>query len=345
MRSTGPWRVGRPTAPGDSRQPMSLRLFLLILAPVFLWSLIAPRNYGLWLAESLPVILGTAALVRTHKTFPLSRFALISILIGCYLVLIGAHYSYSRVPLFDTLKQLLDLSRNNYDKLGHFFQGFIPAVVLREYLIRNAVVRGGFWTDSFAFVFAVSLSAVYEVIEWFSAMISAFFGSTKKAAEFLGAQNYFWDSQSDIFFAILGAATAILLFGRYHSGQIRQLRSRSGAGLPAVADDLVQQRDQMAQEIPAVRGGAIEDPRGHVQFVDPVQEGAEQRMGGGDDGQIGGPAEQMAKGEGEGERQGHQRDIGQVGQGKQQGENGQQGKPPQGPRSGSHDLAEAQEDK
>ncbi len=206
----------------NSRPLVSLFLFL---SPVLLWSIISPKNIFLWFGESLPVFIGIIAMLKTHKTFPLTSFSYIVIFIGSSLILIGAHYSYSLVPLFDWIKSYFGFERNNYDKLGHFFQGFIAVIIVREYFLRQKLINSKKWIDVLAFAFAICLSAIWEILEWFAVSILIFFGSKKPASEFLGAQNFFWDAQSDMFFALIGGLTAIFIFGKYHKRKIQELPS------------------------------------------------------------------------------------------------------------------------
>jgi len=132
--------------------------------------------------------------------------------------MVGGHFTYAEVPLFDTIKEAFNLERNNYDKVGHFAQGFVPAVVAREILIRNNIVNGRSWLNVFIVSICLAFSAFYELIEWWVAI------STGEDAEaFLGTQGYIWDTQSDMAVALLGAICAILLLARYHDKQLAQL--------------------------------------------------------------------------------------------------------------------------
>ena len=128
----------------------------------------------------------------------------------------GAHYTYEHVPLFEWIKRDFEFERNNYDKLGHFFQGFIIAIIVREFFFRENLINSKKWTNSLAIIFSIALSTVWEIIEWFAVVLLIYFDSTKPASKFLGTQNYFWDAQSDILFAAIGAFLAIVLFGKYH---------------------------------------------------------------------------------------------------------------------------------
>ena len=133
--------------------------------------------------------------------------------------MVGGHYTYAEVPLFDSLSELFNSSRNNYDKLGHFAQGFVPALIAREIIIRKAVVRGKQWQSVFVVSFCLAFSAFYEMIEWWVALASG-----AGAEAFLGTQGYIWDTQSDMAMALLGAIVALLCLSRLHDRQLTELK-------------------------------------------------------------------------------------------------------------------------
>jgi len=190
---------------------------------VFLWSAWQPADYFTWFLEVTPAMIAAAALIATAKTFPFTPLAYTLILIHCWILMVGGHYTYAEVPLFNTIRDLLNQDRNNYDKLGHFAQGFIPAIICREIIIRKK------WIDPnnssnrkiiafFTVCFCLAFSAFYELIEWLVAE------STGESAEaFLGTQGYVWDTQSDMAFALLGAIIAIITLSSLHDKQIRQI--------------------------------------------------------------------------------------------------------------------------
>ncbi len=134
--------------------------------------------------------------------------------------MIGGHYTYAEVPLFNWLKDVFDLGRNNYDKVGHFAQGFIPAIVAREILIRNNVVRNKYWLITFVISICLSITAIYELIEWWVAELSG-----ESAEAFLGTQGYVWDTQSDMGLALLGALLALVLLSHYHDRQLESIKT------------------------------------------------------------------------------------------------------------------------
>jgi len=190
----------------------------LIFVVVLIWSGIGPKDYPTWLLEVFPALFGYAALVLTRKTFPLTTLAYVLILAHSIVLMIGGHYTYAEVPLFDSLKGALGFERNNYDKLGHFMQGFVPALLAREILLRKAVVSTAAWRNFFIVCFCLAFSALYELIEWVVALLSQ-----EAADAFLGTQGYVWDTQSDMAYALFGAIAALVLLSRWHD---RQLASR-----------------------------------------------------------------------------------------------------------------------
>lgn len=187
-----------------------------VFLAVFVWSAIAPFDYITWALEVSPAVIGAVILLMTRRFYPLTSLVYVLILAHCVILIIGGHYTYARVPLFDWLRDSFDLARNNYDKVGHFVQGFVPAMVAREIAIRNAVFTSRSWRNFFIVCFCLGFSAFYELIEWWVALLS------EEAAEsFLGTQGYVWDTQSDMFWALVGAILALVLLGRWHDRQLR----------------------------------------------------------------------------------------------------------------------------
>ena len=131
----------------------------------------------------------------------------------------GGHYTYAEVPLFDAIKDMFSMERNNYDKVGHFFQGFVPAILAREILIRLNVVNGKAWLNLFIVSVCLAFSAFYEMIEWWVAILSG-----ESATAFLGTQGYIWDTQSDMALALIGAVSALLLLSEVHNKQLKSLK-------------------------------------------------------------------------------------------------------------------------
>lgn len=172
-----------------------------------------------WVLEVSPAVIGAIVLALTYKSFKLTTLVYILILIHCIILMIGGHYTYAEVPLFDYLSELYGGSRNDYDKLGHFAQGFVPAMIAREIILRKNIIRGRGWQSFFIICFCLALSAVYELIEWWAALISG-----QAAEAFLGTQGYIWDTQSDMAFALLGAVTALLTLSKLHNQQLAKIR-------------------------------------------------------------------------------------------------------------------------
>jgi len=194
----------------------SLRnLWLIIFFATLIWSGIHPKDYLTWLLEVLPALIGFAVLVTTRHKFPLTTLTYLLILFHCVILMIGGHYTYAEVPLFDWIRDWFDLARNNYDKVGHFVQGFVPAIIAREILIRNAVVSGRGWLSFLVVCICLAISAFYELIEWWVAILSG-----DSAEAFLGTQGYVWDTQSDMMYALFGAILALALLSKVHDKQI-----------------------------------------------------------------------------------------------------------------------------
>ena len=193
-------------------------IWIAILAGVFIWSAIEPRDRPTWYLEVFPVIIGMVVLAATYHSFRLTSLLYILILLHCIVLLVGGHYTYAEVPLFNEMKSLFGFERNNYDKIGHIMQGFVPAMIARELIIRLDIIRGRYWRDFFIICFTLALSAFYELLEWWVALVS------EQAAEaFLGTQGYEWDTQSDMGYALIGTVAALLLLSKLHDRQLREL--------------------------------------------------------------------------------------------------------------------------
>jgi putative membrane protein len=191
--------------------------WIAIFLGVLVWSGIGPQDYPTWGLEVAPAVIGGIVLWFTRERFPLTPLVYVLILIHCVILMVGGHYTYAEVPLGEWAREAFDLSRNNYDKLGHFVQGLIPAMIAREVVIRLNVFNSGRWRDFFIVCFCLGFSALYELIEWWVALLSE-----EAADAFLGTQGYIWDTQSDMGWALLGAVTALLLLSRLHDRQLRE---------------------------------------------------------------------------------------------------------------------------
>jgi putative membrane protein len=191
-------------------------LWAAVFLSALLWSAIDPKDYPTWILEVLPAVAAAALLWLTRRRFPLTRLAYVLILVHCIILIVGGHYTYAEVPLFDWIRDGFGQSRNNYDKVGHFVQGFVPAVVAREVTIRKAVFSSPEWRNFFIVGLCLGISAFYELIEWSVALVS-----DTAAEAFLGTQGDVWDTQSDMALALAGAILALALLGRLHDRQLR----------------------------------------------------------------------------------------------------------------------------
>jgi len=199
----------------SSREPLAL---LAAAGLVLLWSGVEPLERGTWWLEVAPVLIGAPALVLTYGAFRLSPLLYRLLLLHAVILMVGGHYTYARVPVGFWMQDLLDLSRNHYDRIGHLAQGFVPAILAREILVRLSPLRRGGWLFFLVTTVCLAFSAFYELIEWWVALLSG-----EAADAFLGTQGYVWDTQSDMLLAFLGAIAALLVFSALHDRQIGRL--------------------------------------------------------------------------------------------------------------------------
>ena len=201
---------------------MPHRQLLSVLGGVVLASLVlsglAPHDRLTWLMEVAPVLMAAPVLAWTHRTFPLTTLLYVVITLHALVLILGGAYTYARVPLGFWLQDLFDLARNPYDKIGHFMQGFVPALIAREVLLRGKHVAKRWMLGFLVVCIALAISAVYELIEWSAALAMG-----QGADEFLGTQGDPWDTQSDMFMALIGATVALAGFSRLQDRQIRAL--------------------------------------------------------------------------------------------------------------------------
>jgi putative membrane protein len=190
-----------------------------IYLAVLVWSGIEPKDIYTWFLEVLPALIAAGVLLATRRRFPLTPLVYILILLHSLILMQGGHYTYGEEPFFNWLKEVFGWPRNNYDKVGHFVQGFIPAMVAREILLRKAVVSGRGWLSFLVICVCLAISAFYELLEWWVALLS---GSGADA--FLATQGYVWDTQSDMGLALAGAILALVLLGKVHDRQLAALR-------------------------------------------------------------------------------------------------------------------------
>ncbi len=205
------------------RPTPSLRFLVFFLASFFVcfaWSAIKPHDYFTWVLEVTPALAGAVLLVMTCRRFPLTMVSYAHIWIFALVMLIGGHYTYAEVPFFNWISDIFDFGRNHFDRIGHFLQGLVPAIVAREVLLRTSPLKPGKWLFTITVSIALGVSASYEIIEYLTARL------TGDAAEaFLGTQGDPWDTQRDMFMALIGAVHANVIFRKL---QDRQLNPPSG---------------------------------------------------------------------------------------------------------------------
>jgi len=193
-------------------------VWLSLFTVSLVWSAINPKDQFTWFLEVAPAIIGLILLILTYKKFPLTPLLYTLILIHMIILMVGGHYTYAEVPLFDWIREVLDQSRNNYDKVGHLAQGFIPAILARELLLRKQIVQGSkVWLNYIILSIILAFSAFYELIEWWVAL-----GTGEDAEAFLGTQGYIWDTQSDMMYALIGGILALVFLSRLHDKQLKR---------------------------------------------------------------------------------------------------------------------------
>ena len=208
------------------RRPPVLVFAALVLVALLVLSGLRPFDRTTWILEVLPILIALPVLWASYARFPLTRLLYICIFCHAVVLMVGGAYSYARVPIGFHLADLLGLDRNPYDKIGHFFQGFVPALIAREILLRGDHVRGRRMLAFLVTCVVLAISATYEFIEWGAALALG-----QGADEFLGTQGDPWDTQSDMFFALLGALAAQLTLAGLHDRQLARLRRKADAGL------------------------------------------------------------------------------------------------------------------
>ena len=208
----------------QKKQPNSLTkksfLWLGIFLGVLAWSGIEPKDRLTWVLEAGPAIIGLLVMAKSQKSFPLTPLLYFWILLHCIVLMIGAKYTYAEVPLFDSIREAFGWERNNYDKVGHFMQGFVPALIAREILLRKKIVNTNGWRNFIVLSICLAFSAFYELIEWWAALLIG-----EDADAFLGTQGYVWDTQSDMAWALFGAMVCLITLRKAHDQQILSLPS------------------------------------------------------------------------------------------------------------------------
>ena len=196
--------------------------YIYFLLSIFFISLLAsvinPKEGFTCFLEVIPAIIGFLILAFTFKNFRFTNFTYTLILIHCIILFIGGHYTYAEVPFFDYIKEVFHQSRNNYDKVGHFAQGLVPAMIIRELFIRKQVIQNKSFFNFIIVSICLAISAAYEFIEWFVSIATGDGGDA-----FLGTQGYVWDTQSDMLFATIGAIVGLILFSKIQDKQIQKI--------------------------------------------------------------------------------------------------------------------------
>ncbi len=196
----------------------NIYIMLVIFFGTFIWSIINPKEGFTCFLEILPAIIGVLILTLTFNRFRFTNFTYFLILIHCIILFIGGHYTYAEVPLFDYFREAFHQSRNNYDKVGHFAQGLIPAMIIRELFIRKNVINNKSFFNFIIVSICLAISAAYEWIEWGVSIATGDGGDA-----FLGTQGYVWDTQSDMLFATIGAITGLILFFGIQDRQLKMI--------------------------------------------------------------------------------------------------------------------------
>jgi len=195
-----------------------LILIILFFAGLII-SAIHPHDYFTWILEVFPAIIGFIVLVATYKRFHFTYFTYAMILIHCYILFIGGHYTYALVPAFDWVRDTFHQTRNNYDKLGHFFQGFVPAMIVMELFTKLDVIKKKGWMPFLIVCVCGTISLLYELLEWLVSVTSGSSGDS-----FLGTQGDVWDTQSDMLFALIGAICMLIFVSRILNRQINKMQ-------------------------------------------------------------------------------------------------------------------------
>ena len=204
----------------STRERLNAALATIVIAALIV-SGITPFDRLTWLMEVMPVLIALPLIAATRKSYPLTTLLTILIALHCLVLIGGGAYTYARVPFGFWLQDLLGTVRNPYDKIGHLLQGFVPAMVAREILIRGGHIVGRRMTGFVCICIAMAISASYELIEWAAAMAMG-----QRADEFLGTQGDQWDTQSDMFMALIGSSTAMALLSGGHDRQLKRLISK-----------------------------------------------------------------------------------------------------------------------
>jgi putative membrane protein len=195
----------------------TIKIYIALYFIALIVSAVHPKEYFAWFLEVVPALIGFAVLGITFKRFRFTNLTYGFLLLHCIILFVGGHYTYAEVPLFDWIKEVLHQSRNNYDKVGHFAQGFVPALIIRELFIRKKVIANPAYFNFIIVAICLAISAAYEWIEWWVSLATGNGGDA-----FLGTQGYLWDTQSDMLFATLGAITMLLSLSKIQDKAIAE---------------------------------------------------------------------------------------------------------------------------
>ncbi|MCI0765587.1 DUF2238 domain-containing protein [Bacillus sp. TL12] len=201
----------------DKNKMMHLFLLLVVTA-VFIWSVIKPARYSTWAAEAIPAVLGLIIIIAMYNKFRFTTLSYIIIAILAIIMFVGGHYTYSKVPFFNWVKDVFDLNRNHYDRFGHLIKGLFT-IVIREILLRKTQLTKGSWLVTISISISLAIAALYEIIEWIAFKITK--GGTA-AKDFLGTQGDVWDAQWDMSLALVGSILALLTLSTLHNGLLKK---------------------------------------------------------------------------------------------------------------------------
>ncbi|MEN6331410.1 MAG: DUF2238 domain-containing protein [Smithella sp.] len=200
----------------SSKYPLILLVIVLLF---WIWSGINPQDTRLtWVLETAPFMIALPIMLLTYRRFPLTNLTYTLIAVHAMILMLGGHYSYSKVPLGFWMEDWFGWTRNNYDKIGHFMQGFGPAIYAREIIARTSPVKSGKWLNFMSVAVPLAFSALYEIIEWLASL-----SNPTDTEAFLGTQGYIWDTQTDMFWCLIGSIVALLLLTRLHDKYLCQI--------------------------------------------------------------------------------------------------------------------------
>ena len=193
-------------------------ILLLSLAAVFIWSFVGCFDLFTWFLEALPVMIGAAVLILVYWKFRFTSFTYTLIWLHAIILLVGAHYTYCRMPLFNWIRDAFELSRNHYDRIGHLAQGFVPAIIVREVLLRKSPLQRGLWLFSIIVCFCLAVGAFFELFEWLIAIAKG-----DHAGTLLATQGDIWDTQKDMALCLVGAVISLVTLSKLHDRALKKI--------------------------------------------------------------------------------------------------------------------------